>query len=57
MVLSRYATWIDIRTGTGATVGLPLVTTAGFGWTYGGAAVLMALAGLLYWAVFVRARS
>jgi MFS family permease len=57
MVLSRYSTWADIGSGTGATVGLPLVTTAGFGWTYVGAAVLMALAGLLYWAVFVRMRN
>jgi MFS family permease len=57
MVLSRYATWADIGSGTGPIVGLPLVTTVGFGWTYGAAAALMALGGLLYWAVFVRTRS
>ena len=51
-VLSRYATWQDVGSGTGPLVGFLLVTSAGFGWTYGGAAAVMTAAGLLYaWAV------
>ncbi|MEE8517945.1 MAG: hypothetical protein V3S98_02335, partial [Dehalococcoidia bacterium] len=53
-VLSRYATWADIGSGTGPVVGLPFVTGVGFGWAYGAGAVLMALSAMLYWAVFVR---
>jgi MFS family permease len=54
VTLSRYATWADIGSGTGAAVGLPLVAGAGFGLAYGVAAALMALAAVMYWAVFVR---
>ena len=51
-VLSRYATWQDVGSGTGPLVGFHLVTTVGFGWTYGGGAIIMAAAGLLYlWAI------
>ena len=51
-VLSRYATWQDVGSGTGPLVGFHLVTTVGFGWTYGGGAIIMAGAGLLYlWAI------
>jgi MFS family permease len=54
VVLSRYATWADIGSGSGAAIGLPLVAGAGFGLAYGIGAALMTLAGLTYWAVFVR---
>jgi MFS family permease len=54
VVLSRYATWADIGSGSGAAIGLPLVAATGFGLAYGLGAGLMALAGLTYWAVFVR---
>lgn len=51
-VLSRYATWQDVGSGTGPFVGLLLATNVGFGWTYAGGAAIMAAAGLLYaWAV------
>jgi MFS family permease len=54
VVLSRYATWADIGSGSGAAIGLPLVAGTGFGLAYGIGAALMVLAGLTYWAVFVR---
>ena len=51
-ILSRYATWQDIGSGTGPLLGLFLATRMGFGWTYGGGAAVMAAAALLYaWAV------
>ena len=53
-VLGRYTTWADIGSGSGPIVGLPLVTSVGFGWTYGAAAVLMVGAATLYWTAFVR---
>jgi len=56
MVLSRYATWADIGSGTGPLVGLSLVASVGFGWAYGGGAVLMAAAAIWYWSVFARGR-
>ena len=55
-VLSRYATWADVGSGTGAVIGLPLVTTLGFGWVYGGAAALALVAALTYGAMFARGR-
>ena len=55
-VLSRYATWADVGSGTGPIIGLPLVTTWGFGWAYGGAAALAVVAAIAYWTVFVRGR-
>ena len=55
-VLSRYATWADVGSGTGPIIGLPLVTTWGFGWAYGGAAALALVAALAYWAMFSRGR-
>jgi MFS family permease len=54
IVLSRYATWADIGSGSGAVIGLPLVASAGFGLAYGLGAALMALAALTYGVVFVR---
>ena len=54
MVIGRYTTWADIGSGMGPLVGLPLVTAAGFGWTYGSAAVVILVAVVVYWAVFVR---
>ncbi|MDA0798178.1 MAG: MFS transporter [Chloroflexi bacterium] len=54
VVLSRYATWADIGSGSGAAIGLPLVAGTGFGLAYGLGAALMTLAGLTYWAVFVK---
>ena len=56
VVLSRYATWADLGSGTGSIIGLPLVTTLGFGWAYGGAAALGVVATLAYWAMFARGR-
>jgi MFS family permease len=53
-VLSRYATWADVGSGTGPLVGLTMVTQVGFGWAYGAGALLMGVAALLYWSVFVR---
>jgi len=47
-VLSRYATWQDMGSGTGPFVGLLMATNVGFGWTYAGGATVMAAAGLLY---------
>jgi len=56
-ILSRYATWADIGSGTGPIVALPMVATLGFGWTYGaGAAVTLAALGI-YLAVFMRKES
>ena len=56
-VLSRYATWADVGSGTGPIVGLTLVNEVGFGWAYGSGAVVMGLAGITYWLLFVRARA
>ncbi len=53
-VLSRYATWADIGSGSGAAIGLPLVAGAGFGLAYGIGAAIMALAAVMYWAVFLK---
>ena len=52
-VLSRYATWSDIGSGTAPLIGLPMVSVIGFSWVYGGATALVALAALLYYWVFV----
>ena len=49
-----YTTWADIGSGTGPIIALPLVTTAGFGWTYGSAAIVIFVAVVMYWAVFAR---
>ena len=54
MVIGRYTTWADIGSGTGPIIALPLVTTAGFGWTYGSAAIVILVAVVMYWAVFAR---
>ncbi len=54
MVIGRYTTWADIGSGTGPIIALPLVTTAGFGWTYGSAAIVIFVAVVMYWAVFAR---
>ena len=54
MILSRYATWADIGSGTGPIIGLPFVTGIGFGWAYGSGAALMAAAAVVYWVVFGR---
>lgn len=51
--LSRYATWGDIGGGTAPLVGLPLVTTIGFGWVYGSAAALVLGGACLFLWVFV----
>lgn len=53
-VLSRYATWADIGSGTGPIIGLPAVTTLGFGWAYGIAAMIMAVGLAAYAAAFLR---
>ena len=52
-VLSRYATFGDIGGGTAPLIGLPLVTSIGFGWVYGGAAALVLAGALLFLWVFV----
>jgi len=54
VILGRYTTWADIGSGSGPIIGLPLVTSAGFGWAYGGASALMMAAAILYWAAFMR---
>jgi MFS family permease len=57
VILGRYTTWADIGSGSGPIIGLPLVTSAGFGWAYGGASALMVVAAIAYWAAFIRSRS
>ena len=52
IILSRYATWTDIGSGTGTIIGLPLVAGLGFGWTYALASALVSGAAIAYWAVF-----
>lgn len=53
-ILSRYATWSDIGSGTGPIVALPMVATLGFSWTYGAAAVVTLSALATYLAMFMR---
>jgi MFS family permease len=53
MIIGRYTTWADIGSGTGPIVALPMLTNIGSAWTYGSAAVVVVIAAIAYWVVFV----
>ena len=54
VIIGRYTTWADIGSGTGPIIALPLLTNVGFGWTYGGASIVILLAAVVYSAVFTK---
>jgi MFS family permease len=53
-ILSRYATWADVGSGTGPIVALPMATMLGFGWAYGLGVVLMCMALVIHLTIFRR---
>jgi MFS family permease len=55
-ILGWYTTWADIGSGTGPVLGFVLITKIGFGWLYGGAALLLALTMSLYLWTFATSR-